>query len=128
MFRSKGLIVRWPDAAEGESAPMQFGHEVGKQAANMRQSFRGNFRGTYNRACKIVSQKHKWVIRVVTALDYTNPKTGLITTEYIKSIINPTSKCTLIDLAVEIEKVQRDDMATPVKTFAGRTIECFCKD
>lgn len=88
MFRSKGLIVYWPNTTEGESAPMQFGREVGKQAANMRQSFRGNFRGTYNRACKIVSQKHKWVIRVVTALDYTNPKTGLITTEYINRVGN----------------------------------------
>ena len=128
MFKSKGLIVYWPDVAEGESAPMQFGHEVGKQAANMRRSFNANFRGTYNRVCKILSKKHRWVIRVVTALDYTNPKTGLVTREYIKSIISPTSICTLSDLAFEIEKVQRDDMTTPVKTFAGRTIECFCKD
>jgi hypothetical protein len=128
MFKSKGLIVHWPDVAEGETAPMQFGHEVGKQAANMRRSFNTNFRGTYNRVCKITSKKHRWIIRIVTALDYTNPKTGAVTTELIKSIITPTSKCTLNDLAIEIEKVQREDMTTPVKKFAGRTIECFCKD
>lgn len=128
MFKSKGLIVYWPDVAEGESTSMQFGHEVGNQAANMRRSFHANFRGTYNRVCKITSQKHAWVIRVVTALDYTNPKTGAVTTEYIKSIIKPTTRCTLNDLAVEIEKVQREDMSTSVKKFAGRTIECFCRD
>lgn len=128
MFKSKGLVVHWPDVAEGQNAPMQFGHEVGKQAANMRRSFNNNFRGTYNRVCKIVSKKHRWIIRVVTALDYKNPKTGIVTTEYIKSVINPLSRCTLNDLSVEIEKVQREDMTTAVKTFRGRTIECFCKD
>ena len=128
MFKSKGLIVHWPDVPEGESAPMQFGHAVGNQADNMRRSFNSNFRGTYNRVCKIVSKRHTWVIRVITALDYINPKTGVVTTEYIKSVINPVGRCTLSDLAVEIEKVQRADMETSVKKFRSRTIECFCKD
>ncbi len=152
MFKSKGLIVHWPDVAEGETAPMQFGHEVGKQAANMRRSFNTNFRGTYNRVCKITSKKHRWIIRIVTALDYTNPKTGVVTTEYIKSVLDPREvlldangepvldgggntiptgrpfRGPLNSLASYIEEVQREDMTTPVKKFAGRTIECFCKD
>ena len=129
MFKSKGLVVHWPDVPEGESAPMQFGHEVGKQALAMRTSFNSNFRGTYDRVCKIVNGKrHKWVIRVITALDYTNPKTGQVTTEKIKSIIKPDRKCTLSELTDYIADVQREDMTCSVKKFAGRTIECFCKD
>lgn len=128
MFKSKGLIVHWPDVPEGKTAPMQFGHEVGNQARNMTRSFNANFKQTYNRVCKIVSRPHRWVIRVTTAMDYTNPKTGLVTTEYIKSVIKPSTRCTLQQLAPHIESVQIEDMTSSVKTISGRTIECFCKD
>lgn len=128
MFKSKGLIVHWPDVPEGQTAPMQFGHEVGKQAANMSRSFNANFKQTYSKVCKIVSKPHRWVVRVTTHMDYTNPKTGAVTTEKIKSVIKPTSRCTLQQLTDHIADVQREDMSCSVKKFSGRTIECFCKD
>ena len=129
MIKSKGLIVEWPDVREGETAPMLFRHESPAQNKVLISELNRNFAGAYNRIASIVNGKrHTWIIRVVTSLDYTNPKTGVVTTERVKSVIKPSSKCTLNELAEHIEAVQRDDMTCSVKKFAGRTIECFCKD
>ena len=129
MIKSNGLIVEWPDVREGETAPMLFRHESPAQNKVLIAELNRNFAGAYNCIASIVNGKrHSWIIRVVTSLDYTNPKTGAVTTERVKSVIKPSGKCTLNELADHIEAVQRDDMACSVKKFAGRTIECFCKD
>jgi len=129
MIKSKGLIVYWPDPEEGQTASMQFGHEDGRQREVMRQSFIKSPKATHGRVVQITNKKrHTWIIRVCTHMDYTNKRTGSVTTEIINSVIKPKTKCTLFELAKEIEKVQLEDMSDCTKKISKRTIECFCKD
>jgi len=61
VFRSKGLIVHWPDVPEGQTAPMQFGHSDRTQAANMRVSFTRNAKLTYAKVSMMLNKKrHRW--------------------------------------------------------------------
>lgn len=129
MIRSKGLIVYWPDPEEGQTASMQFGHEDKRQQEVMRQSFIKSPKLTHRRVVQITNKKrHTWIIRVLTHMDYTNKRTGSVTTEITNSVLKPKAKRTLFELAKEIEKVQIEDMSDCTKKISKRTIECFCKD
>ena len=86
-------------------------------------------RATHARIVQITNKnRHTWIVRVETHMDYTNKRTGAVTTEIIKSVIKTKAKCTLFELAGEIERVQIEDMKDCTKKISRRTIECFCKD
>ena len=129
MIKSKGLIVYWPDPEENTTAAMEFGHEDAAQRKVMHALITRNPRATHARIVQITNKKrHTWIIRVNTHTTVIDEETGQEAEDIIRSVIKPKSKCTLYELATEIERVQIDDMKLLGKQITRRTIECFCKD
>lgn len=129
-MKSKGLIVEWSldlSAEEGSTSPMVFNHENPHKARVLGHMLRTRWRKTFNELCGVLhNQRNDWVIVIETDMDYTNPRTGKVTTERIKSTFR-LNRSTLYDCTELMDKVQRDDMADRTKTMSGRTIRCYCK-
>lgn len=129
-MKPKGLIVKWdqpPGMKEGESVAMTFGHEKSAKARALRQMLAARATKTTNWLADVVHvQCHHWKIVIITELDYTNPRTGEVTTERIKSIFDDIG--TLGALSDRMMQVQAEDNPNSVKTLRSRTITCYCKD
>lgn len=129
-MKSKGLIVKWGmDATmkEGETAPMTFGHENPAKARALASCLRTRWKKTFNDLCNIVNVKpHHWIVVAVTDMDYTNKRTGRVTTERIKSTFHYYG--TLLDATDTLDKVQLEDSSDRTKKLRSRKITCYCKD
>lgn len=129
-MKSKGLIVKWGMVAgmgEGETAPMTFSHEDPAKARALAGMLRTRWRKTFNELCNIVNVKsHLWIVKVTTEMDYTNPRTGAVTTEKIDSVFKV--RRTLLDATDLLDAVQLEDSSDRTKTLRARRITCYCKD
>lgn len=125
----KGLIVKWEldlSAEENSTSPMTFDHENKHKARVLGQKLRTRWRKTFGELCDALHrQRHDWVIVIETDLDYTNPRTGKVTTEKVQSSFR--MRGTLYDCTEAMDAVQREDMADSTKVMTGRRIRCYCK-
>lgn len=129
-MKTKGLIVKWAldmSAEENSTSPMTFSHENPHKARVLGAKLRTRWRHTFNELCDALhNQRNDWVIVIETDMDYTNPRTGNVTTERIKSTFR-LNRSTLYDCTDAMDKVQREDMADRTKTMSARRITCYCK-